>query len=182
MAGINAAEEFVATAGIIATAPAETESIAPTSATSTLNAAFKDHGLTTAAGITRTTTREATPRYAWQHNTRLRTLVTTAAVRWQTVLVQSSLENIELYFGTDLTDGSLVVDPSQEYPHLQLVVDLTDGETNHREYAPNVQIVEIGDLVAVSGDTFGWPVTLESIYDEDLGGHSQLWFEEHEES
>jgi hypothetical protein len=182
MAGINAAEEFVATAGIIATAPQATAGIAPESATESLDAAFMDHGLTTAAGITRSEPTTSTPRYAWQNNTRLRTLVTTAAVRWQTVLVQSSLENIELFWGTDLTDGSLVVDPSREYPHLQLVVDLTDGDVTHREYAPNVQIVERGDQVAVAGDTYGWPVTLETVYDEEIGGHSVLFFEEYEGS
>lgn len=188
MAGIDAAEEFVALAGIVATAPVATTGIAPTNATDNLEAGWLDHGLTTAAGITRSEPTTSTPRYAWQNNAKLRTLVTQAAVRWQTILVQSSLENIELWNGTDMVSGKILTDPSREYPHLQLDVDLTDGEKIHREYAPNVQVIEKGDQVAVSGDTYGWPVTLESIYDAELtdgvtvGGHTLQFFSEFEGS
>lgn len=188
MAGIDAAEEFVAIAGIVATAPADTAGIAPESATDELDPEFKDHGLTTAAGVTRTEPTTSTPRYAWQNNQKLRLLVTQAAVRIQTILVQSSIDNIELFNGIEMVDGKILVNPGREYPHLQVVVDLTDGDRNHREYFPDMQIVEKGDQVAVAGDTYGWPVTLEANYDADLtdgentGGYSLQFFSEFEGS
>jgi hypothetical protein len=45
-----------------------------------------------------------------------------------------------------------------------------------REYAPNAQVVEVGEQVAVAGDTFGWPIKIEASYDENLGGYTQRWF------
>jgi len=182
MAGNDTTEEFVAVSGIFATAPITATGIEPASATEELDPAWIDHGLITAAGITRSEPTTSTPRYAWQNNTRLRTLVTQAAVRWQTILVQASMENIELFNGTELVDGSLVVDPQREFPHLQFCLDLTDGDKTHREYAPDVQIVERGDQVALAGDTYGWPVTLESVYNDEIGGHTVQFFSEFEGS
>jgi hypothetical protein len=43
-------------------------------------------------------------------------------------------------------------------------------------------LVEIGDQVAVAGDTFGWPVTIEASYDADLGGYTERILSEFEGS
>lgn len=182
--GNNVEEEFVATDGRLLTAPAATPNIDPESTSDAIDAAYYDHGLVDAAGITRSTSAQATPRYAWQNNTRLRTLVSTAEVRIKGSLKQSSEGNIELYFGTSLVAGQLVVDPSREFPALQVIYDQYDGDVTHREYFPSMSVdpASIGDQVAIAGDGIMYPVELVSTYDETIGGHSLLMFSEFEES
>jgi len=152
--------------------------VAPTDADGTPDASWTDLGLTTDTGVTRSEPTTANKRYAWQNKTRLRTLVTEAAVRFQTTLVQTNPDTVELFHGIEVdVDGSVVTNPGV-WPTVAFLIDVIDGENVIREYAPNAQVVEIGDQVAVSGDTFGWPVTIEATYDATLGGYTQRWFSE----
>lgn len=183
--GNNVEEEFVATDGRILTAPADTPSIAPDSAEDSIDPAFYDHGLVDAAGVTRSQTATVNARYAWQNATRLRNLTTQGEVRIQAALRQAALENIELYHGTDMVDGQIVVDPTREYPYLQVIYDQYDNDGRvHREYFPRMQIdpASLGNQVALSGDGLLWDVTLVSTRDEGIGGHSILMASEFEGS
>ncbi len=152
--------------------------LAPTSALSTPGGTWTDLGLTTNTGVTRSEPATAQTRRAWQNNTKLRTLVTEAAVRWTTILVQTNPDTVELFHGVPLeADGSLITNPGV-WPTIEWLIDLIDGDNVIREYAPTAQVVEIGDQVAVAGDTFGWPITIEASYDATLGGYTQRWFSE----
>jgi hypothetical protein len=156
--------------------------VAPVDADSALDGTWTDLGLTTNTGVTRSEPTSATIRRAWQNNAKLRTLVTEAAVRWTTILVQTNPDTIELFHGVPLeADGSVITNPGV-WPTIAFAIDVIDGENVIREYAPTAQVVEIGDQVAVAGDTFGWPVTVEASYDADLGGYTQRWFSEFEGS
>jgi len=177
MSGIDVDEEIVGLDGIVATG-VYGEAVAPTSADAELGDSWVDQGLTTSAGVTRTTQRNATVRRAWQKNRKLRTIVTEAAVRFQFVLVQTNRDSVELFHGVpvDPVTGSVVVDPSQDWPRIAFDLDIIDGDRVIREYVPNARVVEVGDQVAVAGDTFGWPVTIESDYDDDIDGHTVRFF------
>lgn len=156
--------------------------VAPTSALSVIGGTWTDLGLTTNTGVTRSEPVTSQKRVAWQNNKKLRTLVTDAAVRWVTVLLQTNPASIELFHGVPIeADGSIITNPGV-WPTIAWTIDLIDGDNVIREYAPTAQVVEIGDQVAVAGDTFGWPVTIEASYDDDLGGYTQRWFSEFEES
>jgi hypothetical protein len=156
--------------------------VAPTDADTSLGVTWTDLGLTTNTGVTRSEPTSSTTRRAWQNNAKLRTLVTEAAVRWATVLVQTNPDTIELFHGLPLeADGSVITNPGV-WPTIAFTIDVIDGENVIREYAPTAQVVEIGDQVAVAGDTFGWPVTIEASYDSTLGGYTQRWFSEFEGS
>ena len=190
MAGQNVAEEFVAIAGIFATGDPATVT-APTSSAAALTG-FADHGITTSAGVTRSTIRTSTDRNGWQNNVKLRTLVSKAAVQFKTVLVQSSLDNIKLYHGAAVVNGILVGDPAREWPLISVVYDQTDGvgvsAKVHREYAKYARIIEVGDQVGIGTDDTGWEVTIETEYDPTItdgsgavvGGHTKLFFSEFE--
>lgn len=169
-------EEFVGIDGNVY-AGVHGAAVAPTTATGTPDVSWTDLGLTTNTGVTRSEPNTSQTRRAWQNNTKLRTLVTEAAVRWQTILVQTNPDTVELFHGKELTAGALVTDPGV-WPTIAFMIDIIDGDNVIREYAPTAQVVEIGDQVAVAGDTFGWPVTIEASYDATLGGYTKRFFSE----
>ena len=175
MAGPNPDEEFIAIDGIVATG-VHGVAVAPTNATSPLGATWTDHGLTTAAGVTTSEQVSVTVRRAWQNGRKLRRLVTEAAVRFTFVLVQTTRENVQLFHGVPLIAGSLVRDPAREWPLIAFDFDKIDGSDVIREFAPSARVVEIGEQIAVAGDGWGWPITIESEYDDDLGGHTQQFY------
>lgn len=183
MAGQNEAEEFISVDGIVATGEHGT-AVAPTSATGDLGVTWTDHGLTTAAGVTRSQPVTRTTRRAWQNNKKLRTLTTEAAVRFQFILVQTTAEIVELWNGVALTAGSIVTDPGREWPLIAFDLDLLDSESADddviREYAPSARVVEVGDQVALAGDGRGWPITVEAEYDTALGGYTKQFFSKFE--
>ena len=177
--GQNSAQEFVAIDGIVASG-VNGVAVAPTNATGALDNTWVDHGLTTAAGVTRSEPRSATVRRAWQKNTKMRTLVTDASVRFVFILTQTNQKGIELFHGVSLVAGSLITDPSRDWPLIAFDFDSIDGANVVREYAPRARVVEVGDRVSVAGDTFGYPITVEAEYDSALGGYTRLFYSEFE--
>ena len=177
--GQNTDEEFIAIDGIVATGTYAV-AVAPTNAAGALDATWHDHGLTTSAGVTRSAPATRQIRRAWQKNVKLRTLTTEAGVRFQFILVQSDVENVGLFHGVPLVSGSLVTDPSREWPVIAFDFDKIDGDNTIREYAPKARVVEVGDQVAISSDTWGYPITIEAEYDDTLGGYTQIWYSEFE--
>lgn len=173
----NVSEEIVGIDGVVATGVHGT-AVAPTTVSSVLGATWVDQGLTAAGGVTRATNRSATVRRAWQKNRKLRTLVTEAAVRFSFTLVQTNKDSVELFHGVTVSPatGSVIVDPSADWPNIAFCLDVIDGNRVIREYVPTARVVEVGDQVAVAGDTFGWPVVIESDYDATLDGHTKRFF------
>ena len=180
---VNADEEFVAIDGIVATGEYGV-AVAPTNAAGALDVTWTDHGLTTDAGVTRSQPTSSTKRYAWQNRKKLRTIVTEAAVRFNFILVQTNEDNVGLFHGVPLTAGSLITDPSREWPLIAFDLDMIDTDSTDddtiREYAPSARVVEVGDQVALAGGGFGWPITLEAEYDSTLGGYTQQWYSRYE--
>ena len=181
----NSEEEFIAIDGIVASGEHGTAA-APVNATGDLGGTWTDHGLTTDAGATRSQPVSRTVRRAWQNRKKLRTITTEAAVRFQFTLIQTNEANIELFHGVALTAGSMVTDPSREWPLIAFDLDMIDTESDAddviREYAPSARVVEVGDQVALAGGGLGWPITVEAEYDADLGGYTQLFFSKFEDA
>jgi len=175
--GVDVDEELVGIDGIVATG-VHGVAVPPTAADDDLDVTWVDQGLVAAGGVTRTTNRSATTRRAWQRNRKLRTLVSDAAVRFSFTLVQTNPDSVELFHGVEIdpVTGSVIVDPSQDWPNIAFDLDVIDGDRVVREYVPTARVVEVGDQVAVAGDTFGWPVVIESDYDDSIGGHTQRFF------
>lgn len=179
---VDADEEFVGIDGVVAVGVFDV-AVAPTDADTPLGVTWTDLGLTTSDGVTRSEQVTATNRYAWQNNTKLRRLATEAATRWEFTLVQTNDATAELFFGSAPDgDGMIVANPGVERPIIAFCLDVIDRvngvESIVREYAPRAQVVEVGDRVAVAGDTYGWPVTVESAYSDEIEGHSLVWISE----
>lgn len=179
----DATEEFVAIDGIVATGEYGV-AVAPTNASGALDITWTDHGLTTDAGVTRSQPVSSTKRFAWQNRKKLRTIVSEAAVRFNFILVQTNEENVGLFHGVPLTAGSLITDPSREWPLIEFDLDMIDTDSDDddtiREYAPSARVVEVGDQVALAGGGFGWPITIEAEYDTGISGYTQLFFSKYE--
>ena len=179
---VDVTEEFVPIDGIVASGTFGAAA-APINSTGALGGTWKDHGLTTAAGVTRSQPVSQTVRRGWQNNKKLRTLTTEAAVRFQFILVQTDEANIQLFHGVPLVAGSLVADPSREWPQIAFDFDMIDSENDGniiREYAPTARVVEVGDRVAVPGGGVGWPITVEAEYDAGIDGYTKQFYSEFE--
>lgn len=179
----NADEEFIAIDGIVATGVYGV-AVAPTNASGDLGVTWTDHGLTTDAGVTRSQPVSRTMRRAWQNRKKLRTITTEAAVRFNFILVQTTEAVVELWNGVALTAGSIVTDPSREWPLIAFDLDMIDTETDNddtiREYAPSARVVEVGDQVALAGGGLGWPITVEAEYDSGIAGYTKQFFSKYE--
>ena len=172
-------EEFVPIDGIVASGVYGTAA-APINSTGALGGTWTDHGLTTDAGVTRSQPVSQTVRRAWQNNQKLRTLTTEAAVRFVFMLVQTDEANIKLFHGVPLVAGSLISDPSREWPQIAFDLDMIDGTNIIREYAPSARVVEVGDQVAVPGGGLAWPITIEAEYDAGIDGYTKQFYSEFE--
>lgn len=177
MAGQDVDAEHVGSDGIVATGTYGV-ALAPTDATGDLGGTWSDLGIVRVEGVTRSTQRSAQTRRGWQKRVKLRTLVTEAAVRFQFVLVQTTKESVVLFHGVPLIAGTVVTDPSRDWPLIAFDLDVIDGETDEviREYAPRARVVQVGDQVAVAGEGWGWPITVEAEFDEVLGGYTKQFY------
>lgn len=183
MAGVDVNEEFAAIDGIVATGEYGV-AVAPTNATDVLGGTWTDQGETTDAGVVRSQVRTVTTRRGWQRNRKLRALVTEGAVRFQFTLVQTNADSIELFHGMPLTAGSIVTDPTRDWPLIAFDLDMVDtgipANGVIREYAPSARVVEVGDRTAVAGVGVTWNITVEAEYDDTIQGYTQVFYSSEE--
>lgn len=177
MAGKNVEEVRVAVDGVVSTG-AFGVAVAPTSEVSVLGVTWSDLGYVSDAGVTETTEQTVTQLRAWQKAKVVRTLIEDGTVRYALQLIQTSAETVALYYGAtvDTEDGSIVIDPTAERPRIALVLDIIDGDERIRAYAPEAQVVEVGDQVYSNGEPIGYEVTIECSYNETLGGSVKKWY------
>ena len=174
--GKDIEEVYVAVDGIVAVGVFGA-AVAPTNATSELDASWKDLGYVSEDGVTETTEQSSTVLRAWQNAKKVRTLIEEGSVRYQMRLIQTSADTVALYYGgTVAPDGSIVVDPTKERPVIAFDIDVIDGDNIIRAYAPEAQVIEVGDQVYSNGEPIGYEVTVECSYNEELGGSVKKWY------
>lgn len=174
MAGKSDEEVRVAVDGIVAVAVLNTT--APTSATSSLPAAWKDLGYISEDGVDEENTQDSQKLKAWQNSKTVRTIVTDGETVFKFTMLQSSKETLETYYGVAVgTDGSFVFDPSAERPKRALVLDVIDGTKVIRKYAPETQVTEVGTVSHKNGEVLGYEVTITAYRNEALKGSVKHW-------
>lgn len=178
----NIEEVRVGVDGIVATAAFG--AAAPTDATTALpSPAWTDLGYVSEDGVTETTEQSTTVLRAWQKAKKVRTLIEEGTVRYQLTLIQTNASTVAFYYGgTVETDGSIIVDPTKERPVVAFDIDVIDGDNIIRAYAPEAQVVEVGDQVYANGEPIGYEVTVECAYNETLGGSVKKWYSALDES
>ncbi|WP_353809076.1 hypothetical protein [Agromyces sp. SYSU T00194] len=176
MAGKDIAEVRVAVDGIVATGEFGVAT-APTDGTTELGVTWSDLGYVSEDGVTETTEQSTTVLRAWQRAKKVRTLIEEGTVRYAFTLLQTSADTVAFYYGGTVgTDGSIVIDVSVERPVIAFILDVIDGDDVIRAYAPEAQVVEVGDQVFASGEPVGYEVTVECAYNETLGGSVKKWY------
>lgn len=175
--GKNIEEVYVAVDGIVSFGTFGTAE-APTSAASVLDATdWTDAGYVSEDGVTETTEQSTTALRAWQNRKRVRTIVEEGSVRYQFRLIQTNADTVALYYGGAVQpDGSIIIDPTRERPTIAFNLDVIDGDNSIRAYAPEAQVVEVGDQVYSNGEAIGYEVTVECSYNETLGGAVKKWY------
>lgn len=174
--GKDIEEVYVAVDGIVAVGVFGA-AVAPTSATSELDVSWTDLGYVSEDGVTETTEQSTTVLRAWQKAKKVRTLIEEGSVRYQLRLIQTNADTVAMYYGGMVeADGSIVIDPTVERPFIAFDIDVIDGDDIIRAYAPEAQVIEVGDQVYASGEAIGYEVTVECSYNEDLGGSVKKWY------
>ncbi len=176
MTGKNIEEVRVGVDGIIAVGVYKTAA-APTNATAALGNTWKDLGYASEDGVTETTEQSTNVLRAWQKAKKVRTLIEEGTVRYKFTLIQTNADTVAFYYGGKVeTDGSIVIDPTKQRPIIAMDIDVIDGDNIIRAYAPEAQVVEVGDQVYANGEPIGYEVTVECAYNEPLGGSVKKWY------
>lgn len=176
--GKDITEVRVGVDGIVATGVFGV-AVAPTSADSVLDASWTDLGYVNEDGVTETTEQSTSPLKAWQRQKKVRTLIEEGSVRYQLILIQTNKDTVAFYYGgTVASDGSIVIDPTKERPVIAFLLDVIDGDQKIRAYAPEAQVIEVGDQIYSNGEPIGYEVTVEASFNESLGGAVKKWYSE----
>lgn len=169
MAGKLDTEVRVAVDGIVSVAVLGTT--APTSATASLPASWKDLGYISEDGVDEENSQDSEKLKAWQNSKTVRTIVTDGETVFKFTLLQSSKETLETYYGVAVgTDGSFVFDPTAERPKRCLILDVIDGTNRIRKFAPESQVTEVGTISHKNGEVLGYEVTVTAYRNDTLGG------------
>jgi hypothetical protein len=167
----------VGVTGVIATAALATT--APTSAASSISA-FTDLGYAGEDGVTESNSQTIEKIKAWQNAATVRSTVTEGEVTFKTKLIQTDAATIAAVYGATVgVDGSIVVVPGAERPHKAFVIDIVDGDEKIRNWIPDGQITEVGDIVYQNGEPIGYDITITAYPHTSLSsgaGAVKKWF------
>jgi len=153
----------VAVSGAVYVAP--TATAGPTASDSALNVAFVDLGYVSADGISETIDKSTNQIRAWQNGSLVREVTSEATFSVTLTLIETKLDVLELYFGSDITGGALNGDPSQSGGRKSFVYDVVDGATVERTYIPAGEVTAVGERVLAGGEAIGYNVTITAYAD-----------------
>lgn len=151
----------------------------PTSATGTLNAAFKDLGWVSEDGVTNSIKRDTTKHYAWGGD-----VVKTTQDRYtETVkfaLLESSAEVLKVAYGAGNvtvpgTDQLKVEHSSLMLARQSFVVDFVDGDRAGRIVIREGMVTELGDVKYVHKDLVMYDLTVD-VYKPDNGDNAVVTY------
>lgn len=177
----DASKVGVAVTGSVYRAPLATA--APTSQSTTLNAAFVDLGFIGEDGVTYSGAGPGDTEVirAWQNGAIVRTIRSTSEElpTWSFVMLETKKETLETYFSATVTqtatEGSLTIDSQASRTNYSWVIDVVDGAELERTYIPDGIVIEIGDRVYANGEAIGYEVTIEGQRNTTLGGNAKVW-------
>lgn len=175
--GLDISQVRVGVSGLIGTAPLGTT--APTGTSSSLSS-FTDLGYVSEDGVTETNDISINPIKAWQNAVTVRNTVTDGSVSYQLTLIQTDVNVVAAVYGSAVAaDGSIIKRPTTERPHKAWVIDVIDGTEKIRNWIPDGQITELGDVVYQNGEAIGYEITLTTYPHTSLdsgAGSVQTWF------
>ena len=136
-----------------------TSATAPTSSSSALTG-FSDLGYVSNDGVTITPDKSSNAIRAWQNADLVREVVTESTLTYQFMLLETTAESIEAYFGSTMVDGKLEVNPSNTGGKKSFVIDIVDGAKVVRHYIPTGEIMKVEAQSVKNGEAVGFGVTV----------------------
>jgi len=157
--------------GEMSVAPVATA--APTTSTSSLNAAFVGLGYVSEDGVTETYDDTVEDIVAWQNATVVRSTTTESKATLQCTLIETKGEVLELFHKGSSVEvvsaGQWKIDvlaPTSD-PRA-FVLDVLDGTKHIRIYVANGEVTERGEIVYANGQPVGYDVTI-TCYPDSSG-------------
>ena len=147
----------------------------PTTATETLNAAFKNLGYVSEDGMTNSLNRTSEDIKEWGGNT-VDSVVTDQAVTWQAAFIEAlNVDLLKAIYGNEnvIESGGAItvkvkaIDP----PACVIVIDMALKGRLKRTVIPNAKITELGDIVYRANEAVAYDVTIKANLDN--AGYSQ---------
>lgn len=132
---------------------------APTSSTSAL-VGFADLGYVSADGVTITPDKSSNAIRAWQNADLVREVVTESTLTYQFMLLETTEDTIEAFFGSAMVDGKVELLPSNTGGQKSFVVDIVDGSKVIRHYIPTGEIMKVEAQTVKNGEAVGFGVTV----------------------
>jgi hypothetical protein len=136
-----------------------TSATAPTSSTSTLTG-FTELGYVSADGVEFATDKSTNQIRAWQNSDLVRESITEATVTYSFMLLETTQEVLEAYFGGSLVGGKIAYNPSNTGGRKSFVIDVVDGAKAIRHYVPSGEILSVEAQTIVNGEAIGYGVTV----------------------
>lgn len=155
-----------------------TSATAPTSSTSTLTG-FSELGYVSADGVTFSNDRTTNQIRAWQNADLVREIVTEGTTTYQFMLLETTQEVIETYFGGTLVGGKLELVPTATGGRKSFVIDVVDGAKAIRHYVPFGEVLSIEAQTIQNGEAIMYGMTV-TAYVKD-GRSADIFFSEFED-
>lgn len=133
-------------------------------------------------GVTESNGRDTEQIKAWGGST-VRRVQTDHSIQYKFVFLESKNavvlkavygeENVTVVEGVDAASGLITIKKNAKtLPHMSLDMNMLDGATRIRNFVPDGQIVETGDVVWVHSDVIKYEVTVEAY--EDANGDKAI--------
>ena len=173
---LTADNVVVGITGRVYVAPVDTA--APTTSTSTLDAAFVDLGYVSTDGVEFSTDKTTSQIRAWQNADLVREVVTESTVTYSFNLLESSQAVIEAYFGSAMTGGKISLDPTATGGRKSFVIDIVDGDKAIRHYVPTAEILSVEAQTIANGEALMYGVTVTAY--ASAGRTADIFYSEFE--
>jgi hypothetical protein len=177
---LNTDNVRVALTGGIYVAP--TGTTLPTTATASLNAAFKDLGYVGPDGFSITPEDETFDYKAWQNGVSVRSGISGTKFTFGFTLLETTKLGLEVYFkGASVTGvhasgtGPAAMEVESSLPDRRAyVLHVVDGTTEIRYVLPIAEVTERGEIIHQNGEPVGYPLTLTAF--PDTNGNSFYYY------
>lgn len=144
-----------------------TTTTAPTASDSTLAAGFVDLGYVGPDGVEFNTDRSTNQIRAWQNSDLVREVVTEGTTTFAFMLMETTEDVLETYFGATLTGGKLEHNPTTTGGRKSFVLDVVDGAKVIRYYVPAGEVTAVEPQTIANGEALGYGVTVTAYVVDD---------------
>lgn len=151
---------------------APTTTTAPTTSTSSLNAAFIGMGYVSEDGVTEAYDDTVEEIVAWQGARVVRAVTTDSKATLQCTLIETKGKVLELYHKGStvavVSSGQWKIDVVSPAPDARsFVLDVLDGTKHIRIYVANGEVTERGELKYANGEPIGYDITITCYADSN---------------